>query len=483
MNNKNIDPKSLHIGIIGAGPAGYVAALHAAARGAQVTLIEKSAMGGTCLQKGCIPTKRLVSTAHLLEQIKAADKFGIQMSETASPRWEKIRSGLEKLIQKIENDLARLVESRRILLIQSKAKLNIDKQQDKTQVRIELEQGELIPVDKLLICTGSVPHQPANFPFDAESICTSDDVWRWNDLPRSLLIIGEGVIGSEFTFIFKSLGVAVTVLGMADKPLPGMDKSVSSIILREMKKQKIRFRGGRMVEHLEFQDGLWHAYASQSDEMPNESLGAAERVLVCTGRVPQCDGLGLQESGIEQSPNGCIRVDDYMATNIPQVYAAGDVVGGVMLAHAASEQAKIAIEHMLGEKTPGYDARKVPLAVFTNPEAASIGLSETEAVQQGLSIAIGTFDIRGLGKAQAMGEISGTVKLIAEQGSRRLIGAHIVAANATEMIHEAAVVMARQGSIDELIETVHAHPTLSEAILEAAEDVFGQACHKPGLAF
>jgi len=461
--------KPLHIGIIGGGPAGYVAALYAAAKGAHVTLVEKSGMGGTCLQKGCIPTKRLVSISHLIDKIKDAEKFGIDIEGQSIPRWEKMQAGVDQLVNKIENDLKGLLNNRQVVLIESFAKPCVKE----GVVSLELEQGEQLEVDRLLLCTGSNPHRPITFPFDDKEVCTSDDIWQWPDLPKSLTIVGEGVIACEFAFIFRAMNVDVSVLGMMKKPLPNMDKNISATIHREMKKKKIRFKGGKLVSSLERTSDGWNAYSE------SQLLASAERVLVCTGRVPNTSGLGLEENHIQCDKRGAIGVDGYMRTNVPHVYAAGDVTGGIMLAHAASEQARIAIDHMLGEETHAYDVSRIPSAVFTTPEVASIGLTEAEALQQELQISTGVFDMRGLGKAHAMGEITGSIKLIVEKGTRRLIGAHMVGANVTEMIHETAVVIARQGSVDDIIHTVHAHPTLSEAIFEAAEDVFGQACHKP----
>ena len=464
--------KALHIGIIGGGPAGYVAALYAAAEGAQVTLVEQAGMGGTCLQRGCIPTKRLVAISHLLEKIQEAEKYGIELEGQAVPRWENIRTGVEKLVGGIEKGLHGLFDNRKITLIQSTA----------TPIAaikplIQLDDGERIQVDRLLLCSGSKPHRPASFDFNDSTVCTSDELWHWDTLPESLMIVGEGVIASEFAFVFNAMGIDVTMLGMMDRPLPAMDQFISNIINREMKKKKIKFKGGKLVSSLEPGDGQWQAYNEQ------ELLATADRVLVCTGRVPNTESLYLKKNNIKTDKRGAIIVDGYMQTNVEGIYAAGDVTGGVLLAHAASAQASVAIAHMLGLESHGhengYDASAIPSAVFTTPEVASVGITEAQANEQGIEISIGSFDMRALGKAHAMGEIAGGVKLIANAKTRRLLGAHMVGANVTELIHEAAVVLTRQGLVDDIIRTVHAHPTLSEAVVEAAEDIFSQAPHKP----
>jgi len=467
---------TLHIGIIGGGPAGYVAALHAAAKGARVTLVEQAGMGGTCLQKGCIPTKRLVAISHLINKIRDAKRFGIDIDGQAVPRWEKMRSGVEQLVAGIERDLRGLMENRRVTLIQSTAKPIAA-----PKPIIQLADGEQLIVDRLLLCSGSVPHRPASFPFNDTTVCTSDELWQWTDLPESLMIVGEGVIACEFAFIFNSMGIDVSMLGMQDKPLPTMDQIISSSIAREMKKKKIRFKGGQPVTDLKAVDGIWQAHTQSKGGSENNSdiLASAQRVLVCTGRVPNTANMELGFNNIKCNQHGAVIVDEFMRTNIPDIYAAGDVTGGIMLAHAASEQAKIAINHMLELACHAYDVSTVPSAVFTTPEVASVGLTETQACEQGIEIAVGRFDMRALGKAHAMGEIAGAIKLIADANTRRLIGAHMVGANVTEIIHEAAIVISYQGRVDDILETVHAHPTLSEAIFEAAEDIFDQACHKP----
>ncbi len=460
--------KALHVGIIGGGPAGYVAALYAAAEGAQVTLVEAGGMGGTCLQRGCIPTKRLVTVSHLLHKMHEAENYGIEIDGQPLPNWEKMNAGVTQMVAGIEKGLDGLMANRKINVIRSTAKPIAS-----IKPTIELDDGERIVVDRLLICTGSTPHYPAAFPFNGTSVCTSDELWQWKELPESLIIVGEGVIACEFAFIFKAMNVDVTVLGMMDKPLPTMDKSISSSIHREMKKKKIRFKGGLPVTSLTQTSDGWKADSN------GESLASAERVLVCTGRIPNTSGLDIEINNIECDSRGAVVVDEFMRTNKPNIYAAGDVIGGIMLAHAASAQAKVAIAHMLGIAGHTYDVNCIPSAVFTTPEVAAVGLTEAQAIEQGYEISIGNFDMRALGKAHAMGEISGGVKLIAESESRRLLGAHIVGANATEMIHEATLVITRRGTIDDITQTVHAHPTLSESVLEAAEDIFEQACHKP----
>ncbi|RCX30213.1 dihydrolipoyl dehydrogenase [Thioalbus denitrificans] len=456
-----------HIGIIGGGPAGYVAALRAAALGARVTLAEAAGLGGTCLHRGCIPTKRLATTGHLLDRLRDAARYGIALEGAATPRWPEMAAGISRLTGGLAKGIHGLFGDRGIELIPARARPERER-----GPALRFDDGRRIRVDHLLLCTGSRPHVPGGIPLDGDRVCTSDEVLGWRDLPASLLIVGGGVIACEFAFIFAALGVEVTLAGRAGTPLPGLDPDVSRLIARELKRRRIRFLGGRGIDRVEEEGGTLRACHGETE------LGRAERILVCTGRVPNTGDL-LPGLGLEPGPRGEIAVDSWMRTAVPGIYAAGDVTGGAMLAHAASAQARVAVEHMLRGGGRTYTADHVPLAVFTQPEVGCVGLTEPEARARGGAVACSRFELRTLGRAQAMGETSGFVKLVADRRTRTLLGAHIVGPCASELVHEAAVVLRRGGSVEELAGTVHAHPTLSEGIQEAAEDLFGQADHTP----
>lgn len=456
-----------HVGIIGGGPAGYVAALRAAALGARVTLAEDTGLGGTCLHRGCIPTKRLATAGHLLEQLRDTARFGIALEGAATPHWPEMTAGISRLTGGLAKGIHGLLSDRGVELIQARAQPQLDR-----GPLLRFGDGRRVRVDHLLLCTGSRPHVPAGITLDGERVCTSDEVPGWRQLPASLLIVGGGVIACEFAFIFAALGVDVMLAGRATEPLPGLDPDVSRLIARELKRRRIRFLGGRGVDRVEEDGDALRACQGET------ILGRAERILVCTGRVPNTHDLtpGL---GIEPGPRGEIPVDPWMRTAAPGIYAAGDVTGGAMLAHAASAQARVAVEHMLRGGGRPYSAAQVPLAVFTRPEVGCVGLTEPEARARTAEVACSRFELRILGRAQAMGETSGFVKLVADGRDRTLLGAHIVGPCASELVHEAAVVIRRGGTAGELAETVHAHPTLSEGIQEAAENLFGQADHTP----
>lgn len=453
-----------HIIIIGGGPAGYVAALHASGLGARITLIDASGLGGTCLHRGCIPTKTMVSACSLLDQLKAASHFGIEVNGIATS-WPGVVNNVSRVVKTMVGGIGGLLDNRKVEVINGNAKIA-----DCNSVHVD--GYGTISGDYLLISTGSRPARPKAFPFDGMRVVTSDDLLQWNSLPTSLAIIGEGIIACEFAFIFSSLGVKVTVVGLEDRPAPLLDADISSILAREMRKKGIQFLGGAPVEEVNANDG---GVAVIQRDRPAIT---AERALVCVGRVPNTEGLSTAAAGINVGPRGEIQVNDFMSTNVPSVYAAGDVTCRLMLAHAASTQGKLAVEHMLGLGPTRLDEEMIPWAIFTSPEIGCVGLTEREAKRRDIDVLCGTFDMRGLGKAQAMGELVGMTKIVAERKTGRILGAHIMGAHATDMVHEAVVAVQHGLRVQDLARVVHAHPTLSEALAEAADDVFGHAVHK-----
>jgi len=451
--------------IIGAGPAGYVAALHASAEGAQVTLIGTQDTGGTCLKRGCIPTKTLISSCELLDNIHRAKQFGIKLDGTASPDWVGLRLRIEKVVSTMVAGVNGLLTQRSVEQVTGHARF-VDPH------TVEVDAGQRFSADAILICTGSRPMKPAMFPFDGQRVATSDDALQWETLPQSLVIVGGGVIACEFAFIFRSLGVEVSVIEATDRPLPTEDRTISTLISREMRKRRIKFIPSSMVEQLDVDEN------NISCLQNNTLLVTAERALIAIGRIPVSDKLGLDTVDVLTGSRGEIPVDRFMQTTTPSIYAAGDVTGQLMLAHAASAQGRLAIDHILGKDPQPLVMENIPRVTFTHPEVASVGITEQVAQARDINIRCGSFDLRALGKAHAMGELAGTVKVVADAHTRRLLGVHMAGAHSAEMIHEAAVLMNRNGTVEDICNTVHAHPTLSEAVMEAAEATFGFAIHK-----
>lgn len=460
---------SEHIIILGAGPAGYVAALEASDLGARVTLVGAEDVGGTCLHRGCIPTKTLVASCKVLTQARRSQEYGISLDGSIRPDWNALQARMGKVVRTNVSGVSGLLRNRAVETVEGRGRLVDD---GGGTLRVEVA-GRVLDPGRILLCTGSRPVIPPMFQLDGERQSCSDDLLAWSALPRSLVIVGGGVIASELAFIFRSLDVDVTVVEMADRPLPQEDPEVSRVIAREMKKRRIRFIGGVAVD----------AVGDDGDQIVLHSRGGevarAERVLVAVGRAPDTTGLGLEAAGLRPAGRGQVSVDEFMQTASPGLYAAGDLTGQCMLAHAASAQARVAVRHMLGRATDPYVDAHVPRVTFTDPEVASIGLTEAAARERHGDAMVGRFDLRALGKAHALGEIGGLVKLIGHPRTGELLGAHIVGAHAGELIHEPAALLARGCGLEAISGTVHAHPTLAEALQEAAEDALGGALHKP----
>ncbi|MFA5898178.1 MAG: dihydrolipoyl dehydrogenase [Hyphomicrobium sp.] len=451
--------------ILGGGPAGYVAASHAAAHGARVILVDPKPLGGTCLNQGCIPTKVLVESCGLLEKVKRADAFGLQLDGAVSADWAALNRRAASIIAMLGQGIERLMQDRRVICMRGYGSFV-----DANTIRVD---DDILRPDAILVCTGSVPHAEPQFNVDHEVIGTSDDLLAWESLPKSLMIVGSGIIACEFAFILDSLGVEVTVLASGSRLMSWADKDISLVMQREMRKRNIQVELNCRVQSLTHTAIGVNAFAS------GKVVTSAERALVAVGRKPNTDSLGLANAGVLTNGQGEIVVDDVLRTNVPRIYAAGDVNGRSGLAHAASAQAKLAVDHMLGRDFALISDRAIPVAVFTNPEIAWVGRTEEEARADGIAVSSGRFDLRGLGRAHALGEISGFAKVVVDQNTGDLVGMHIIGPHASEMVHEGALVLQRKGKAAELFHTVHAHPTVSEGILEAVEDALGQATHKP----
>ena len=350
-----------HIVILGGGPAGYVAASHASAHGARVTLVDPNPLGGTCLNRGCVPTKVLVESCGLLEKFKRAGDFGLQISGSVAGDWAAINRRSAAVIAMLGEGIERLMQDRNVTCLRGYGQLVDDK-----TVRVG---GELLQPDSILICTGSSPLAPPQFQVDGETIGTSDDLLAWETLPKSMLIIGSGIIACEFAFILDSLGVEVSVLASGPRLMSCADKDVSALLLREMRKRDIEVRLNCRAQSLVHTDCGVSAY----DE--NRIVSSDERALVAIGRRANTTNLGLESAGVRTNEWGEIIVDEVLKSSVPRIYAAGDVNGRSGLAHAASAQAKLAVDHALRlDFSLVYD-RAIPVAVFTHPEIAWVGRS------------------------------------------------------------------------------------------------------------
>lgn len=463
---------SLKLTIIGAGPGGYVAAIRAAQRGARVTVVEEAEVGGTCLNRGCIPTKTLIASAEALVHAHRAAEFGLEITGDVSYNLSRIRERKDKVVSTQVKGIKGLFKSWRVSLIEGRGSLL-----SPDAVRVAQKDGTTIDLksDRIIIATGSKPAKIPGIPFDGESVITSDDAVQLKKVPKSLLIIGAGVIGSEFAFIYRAFGAEVTMVEMMPHALSTEDEEMSAIIEREFKKAGIKLMTNVKIERVEKDaEGMMVATLSGGRQVK------AEMVLMSIGRSMNSENMGLEAVGIIKGRRGEIVVNEKMETSLPGIYAIGDVIGKILLAHVASHQGLVAVENALGGDEI-MDYAVIPSGIFTMPEIGSVGLREKEAVEKGIKIRVGRFPYRALGKAHAMGEIAGMVKVIADEATDKVLGMHICGAHATDIVHEGALAMKIGATVKDLGHMIHAHPTLAEAVMEAAEDVYRMAIHLPQL--
>lgn len=454
---------------IGAGPGGYIGALKAAKMGADVTVIEKDAVGGTCLNRGCIPTKALLASSDVLSSIKSAKKFGIKIDGKVEPDIAFMMDRKDKIVDRLVRGIHFLFDKNGVKLIEGTGKI-IDK--DTVQVIKSDGSCEEIKADGIIIATGSLPAKLPVFPYDGKKVITSDEALNLRGIPKSMIIVGAGVIGCEFGMFFNNLGTKVTIVEMMDHALPLEDVEIGNEMRKVLKRNRIKVKLSSKIVKADIEDDKVKAHIEgKKDEEIDADL-----MLVAIGRKPNIEGIGLEEVGIKVERNG-ISVDEHMMTNIDGIYAIGDVIPGPQLAHVASFEAFCAVENILGkEKKMDYSA--VPRCVFTDPEVAGVGLTEQEAKEKGYSVEKGEFDFRSLGKAQAMEQFMGKVKILADKETDKIIGASIIGPHATDLIHELSVAVRLGLTADEMGEVIHAHPTLAEAVMEALHDIKGQSVHK-----
>lgn len=472
------------ITILGAGPGGYIAAIRAAQLGAEVTVIEKENVGGTCLNWGCIPSKIMITTAEMLERFHRAKAFGIALEGTVKADMQQLMARKQAVIQSQRKGILGLFGHHKIQYIQGTATID-----GPNRVRVSQSDGEQLSIgwDKLILATGTRPLEIPAFPFDGETILSSDHALSLTRVPESIMIVGGGVIGCEFAFILSSLGARVTVVEALDRllPLPSVDADCSKVLQREMKKRKINFLVNHTVESFETGDAGLNVAIGPSPFMktPSEKdkqpvTAQVEKMLVCIGRKPNTADLRLETIGIEPDKRGWISVNDRMETVVPGVYAIGDVLGPekIMLAHVASTEGQVAAENAMGGSRE-MDYQVVPGAIFTTPEVANVGLSEVQARDKGYDVRADSVLFRTLGKAQVIGEIAGQTKIVSDKKSGQILGVHIVGPHATDLIAEATLAMRMGGSVTDVAATIHAHPTLAEIMLEASCKALDRSLH------
>lgn len=476
---------STRIVVIGSGPGGYQAALRAAQLGASVSLVEAKEAGGTCLNWGCIPTKTLLASAAALEAARNLGSFGISLEGRVSPDWNAMLARKSDVVRIQIQGLEKLFASYEIDMVRGRGRLA-----GPNQVEVALNDGgELsLDYDRLILATGSRPADLPGLARDGQYILNSDDMFQLDKIPSSLAVIGGGVVGCEFANIMSALGSEVTVIEALDRllPLPSLDLDCSRLLQREFKKRKIKANTGMVVtgwqigkEGVELEFGP-SPLIDHGKRPPKLQTITVEKVLVAVGRALNTEGLELDRAGVELDERHAVKVDNHLCTTAENIYAVGDMLGTSrpMLAHMAGAEGVAAAANAMGEHEPvPYDV--VPSAAFTSPEVAWVGLSPDQATERGLEINTAVFNFRALGKSQAMGELAGQCKLVCAQQTSRLLGAHIIGPHAADLIHECTLALQLGATVGDISRTIHAHPTLSEAVHEAAEACLGMGLHSP----
>jgi len=456
--------------VIGTGPGGYVAALKAAQMGARTAVVEQHHLGGTCLNYGCIPSKALLSSAELLHSVQNARKWGVTVNGEIGFDWQEITQHKNKILRQLRGGIANLFKGRGVTQLTGHACFD-------GAGRVVVTPGDgptqVVTAGKVIVATGSVPMRIPGWPADPAFVCTSDEAVHWQALPKKLLIVGGGVIGCEFACMMQAFGVAVTVVEMLPSLLPTLDHDLGKALLAIFKGRGITCYLDTKVLNIELAAGS----AAVKTQLSNGESFEFDRVLVATGRRPNTSEVGLNSAGIQANKHGFVLVNDRLETNVPGHYCIGDANGRCMLAHAASAHGVAAVENALGHARP-FEA-PIPSAVYTFPEVAAVGLTEQEARQQELPIAVGRFPIGHLGKAMAARHPDGFVKMIRHRETGQLLGAHMIGQNATECIAATTALLHQKASMLDVAETVWAHPTISEAIKESAEDALNMGLHLP----
>jgi dihydrolipoamide dehydrogenase len=458
--------------IIGSGPGGYVAAIRAGQLGLKVAMIEKDTrLGGTCTLRGCIPTKQMLMSAHVYEQMQHAADFGVQATGIQLA-FEDVQKRKNKVVLKNTKGIEYLMKKNKVTVFKGTGKLALP---GKVEVTGADGTKQTLETKNIIIATGSVVRPIPGFETDGVHVVNSDHILELKDVPKSLIVMGAGAVGVEFASVYSRFGAETTLVELMPRLVPLEDEEVSKELEKSFRKRGIKSQVDTKLEHLE---GTGTGVVVIGKTSKGETVHLqAEMLLVAVGRMPFTEGLGLEGSKIKVE-KGFIQVDEYQQTAEKGVYAIGDVVPTPLLAHLASKEGIVAVEHLAGQKNVRpINLRLVPNCTYCDPEVASVGLTEAKAKEQGYDVKIGKFPMSASGKARILGEEEGFVKIVGEGKYDEILGVHIIGPHATELIAEACVAMQLESTAEELGRTMHAHPTVSETVMEAAEDVHGLAVH------
>lgn len=459
--------REFDIVVVGAGPGGYVAAIRAAQMGARAAVIEKKKVGGTCLNWGCIPTKALYYSSLTLSGARKAAEFGVNVGDITFDLAKAV-DRKDDVVKKLVGGVEQLLKGNGVELIRGDGFI-----ESAGKVRVTKFDGtEEIGAKSIIIATGSEPAMIPAFNIDGKSVLTSTEMLSLKKVPESLLVIGGGVMGCEFATIFSTFGSKVMIVELLPTILSTEDKMVSRVIMKKFKDTGVSVLTEVSVDKVIVEERGVKTVLKDGREF------LTEKVLVSIGRSFNSAGIGLEGAGVALD-RGKIVVNEKMETNVAGIYAIGDVTGKMLLAHVASVQGIVAVNNALG-KNASMDYSAVPAGIFTDPEIASVGLREKDAAEKGIEITVGRFPYAASGKALGMGETEGFAQIVAEKGTEKVLGCSIVGAHATDLLGEVTLAVRSGAKVKDITETIHAHPTLPEIVLEAAEDVLGHAIHKIG---
>ncbi|MBN2788796.1 MAG: dihydrolipoyl dehydrogenase [Candidatus Delongbacteria bacterium] len=449
--------------VLGGGPGGYTAAIRANQYGLKTAIIEKDKLGGTCLNRGCIPTKSILSSTELLSKIKKSEEFGISV-ENVKVSIEKIIQRKQEIVDSLVGGLDKIFKMRKIEVFNSFGKLTGNNE-------VTLDNGEKLTSKNIILATGSEPLIIPFFNIDHKNVISSDDALQMKEIPEKLLIIGGGVVGCEFAGIYNDLGSDVTVVEMLKTLIPTEDVQVSRTLQTSFKKKGVILKLQTKVEKIEIiEDKKIKVYFNDSSEE------VYTKVLAAGGRSINIKGNGIDEQNIMINEKNFIEINSKMQTSVSNIYAIGDITGKWMLAHVAATQGLVAAANIAGIKKE-INYNNVPSAVFTNPEIASIGEREQDLKEKGIVYRTGRFSFAANGKAKGLGETDGFVKILTDMSGEKVLGAHIIGPHASDLLQELVIIKENDLSLHDLIDSIHPHPTLCESVLEAAESVFKMGIH------
>lgn len=472
MPNDNFDAD---IVVIGSGPGGYVAAIRAAQLGAKTVCVENGFLGGTCLNWGCIPSKALIASVERLGHAKHADKLGIKGAESATLDFAAVIARKEKIVTTQRGGVGMLFKKNGVRHVDGFASF---KDPHTIEVSKDGKVVETLRAKNVILAMGSSVIRldiPGLKGGKDENVWTSDEAVNAPFVPKRMLILGGGAVGVEFAYVFNGMGSEVTVVEMMPSLIPLMDSDLGAELAKGLGRQGIKIKTGASLEKCERKGDVWICHVKKGTDVEKIEVDV---VLLGVGRKANTDGMNLDKVGVQLHRRGVQTVDDTLKTHVPHIYAIGDVRGFIQLAHVASAEGICAVQNIVNGTEKKMDFKAVPSCVYTVPEVASVGLSQSEAETQGYDVAVGKFNFRANGKAMAIGEQDGFVKVVCERKYGEVLGVHMVGPHVTDMIHEGVVALKLEATLDYMVDTIHAHPTLGEVTLEAFEDAAGHAIHK-----